>query len=112
MDIGAMVMAAVALAVVAWQWNRMRNLEAEVNRLHNAMLSYKGYITRLLDEVDELYSDGPQPEVSRPKHLPGLDLSNQRELNDGLPLQGSTIVVGQSGSGKSNVLMSQIIRRL
>jgi DNA segregation ATPase FtsK/SpoIIIE-like protein len=37
---------------------------------------------------------------------------NQRDIVDGLPLQGHMLVVGGSGSGKTNVLMGQIIRRL
>lgn len=38
---------------------------------------------------------------------------NRRELeSDGLPLQGHMIIVGQSGSGKSNIAKNQVIRRI
>lgn len=40
------------------------------------------------------------------------DKPKLNQLNDYIPLTGHTLLVGRTGSGKSNVLMSQIIRRL
>lgn len=115
----AIILAAVSSAAAGYMWVRLRSIESDISMLDetqrrhaNAMRGYKEHIEKLYREIDMLASDGPQPEVPRPKPVARAELHNQRDLNDGLPLQGHTLIVGQSGSGKSNVLMAQIIRRL
>lgn len=74
----------------------------------------------LRKELDMVMSIGPQPnyDITKPvpiviKQQPIIDNGNVAPLeSDTLPLSGHTIVVGQSGSGKSNVAMSQTIERL
>lgn len=115
----ALVLAGVALLAAGWMFTKVRDLQETVGvlaehqeRQRAAMKGFKSHIEKLYEEIDMLASDGPQPEMPRPKPIARAELHNQRELNDGLPLHGHTLIVGQSGSGKSNVLMSQIIRRL
>ena len=117
----ALALAGASLLLSGWLFTVVRSqsdqLEAQdviLAKHSEAMRGYKKHIERLYDEIDLLASEGPQP---APKNQPEpvivkADLSNQRELNDSLPLRGHTLIVGQSGSGKSNLLMAQIIRRL
>lgn len=116
----ALAMAAGSAVFAGWLYTRVLQLESEVScqeatsrRVMDAMRGYKTHIENLYSEIDLIASEGPQPAMP-PKQLPApaIELHNQRELNDGLPLHGHTLVVGQSGSGKTNILMSQIIRRL
>lgn len=94
--------------------DRMRDFVLELEENQEDLLDL---IERLQAEIDMIASDGPQPETTKatgpkPKAV-SVDDGNVVPLeSDGLPLQGHTICVGQSGSGKSNVGMSQIIRRL
>lgn len=67
-------------------------------------------INILFKDVDELFSTGPQPETTNPKKE--VNGNYRGPESDGLPLTGHTVIVGQSGSGKSNVAMSQIMRRI
>lgn len=115
----ALALAAAALGLAGWMFTKVRDLQAAVEchetilaKYKSTLVSYKGHIEKLYDEIDLIASEGPQPSPKRLPEPATVDLSNQRELNDGLPLQGHTLIVGKSGSGKSNVLMSQIIRRL
>lgn len=50
-----------------------------------------------------------EPKIEEWKPEP---ISKQTNINDHIPLTGHCLVVGQTGSGKSNVLMSQTIRRI
>jgi len=103
----AALLAGAALVSYGWLWIQVRTLQDETADLRRVIAGHKHHIEKLYAEVDEL---GQPVEVQRPKA--GPELGNQRELQDGLPLHGHLIVVGQSGSGKSNILMGQIIRRL
>lgn len=97
-------------------------LKARMDRQREYILDMEDSLNCMMDvveqlhqELDHLASDGPQPEPKQPPKpvAAGVDNGNVAPLdNDSLPLQGHTIVVGQSGSGKSNVAMSQVIRRL
>lgn len=93
--------------------DRMRDFVLE---LEDNQLELLDALELLQHDLDLIASEGQQPETTRPNpkaKAVHVDDGNVTPLDsDGLPLHGHTICVGQSGSGKSNVGMSQIIRRL
>lgn len=62
--------------------------------------------------IDFLYSSGPENSVITAEKKETRHNPNLKELNDGLAIDAHTIVVGNSGSGKTNVVISGIINRL
>jgi hypothetical protein len=98
--------------------DRLNNQRDYILDLEECLEGIMDLFDRVSADVDMLASDGPQPETNKAPVNPKPQAVNVDDGNviplesDGLPLQGHTICVGQSGSGKSNVGMSQIIRRL
>lgn len=86
-----------------------RRLLELTNEYDEFILEYDAQIRILTKDVDLLHSEG-QVKSMVTRSVPKL--LDDDELTDGLPLQGHTLIVGKSGSGKSNVLMVQIMRRI
>lgn len=107
-------MSQTTIARVQGRLDRMRDFVLE---LEDNQLELLDTIERMQQDIDLIASDGQQQptrvaQSPKPKAVP-VDDGNVSPLeSDGLPLQGHEIVVGASGSGKSNVGMSQVIRRL
>lgn len=114
----AVVQTVIAVAFSYWL------VHMETNRTKKAARSQAECILELCDEIDALTAqlhkmqgeidDLYSVEVAKsPNPKPPVKVDpNLLELpSDNLPLHGHTLIVGQSGSGKTNVLMSQIIRR-
>lgn len=120
------VFCAVALAICAlyYAYNvekrclsdkyALDDLAAVIISQDEELVAILAALDMLSRDVDMLCSDGQAPPVNTKSHsapkvtIPG----NVGEINDGLPLEGHGLIVGKSGSGKSYVLMSQIIRRI
>lgn len=76
---------------------------------------YDLQIKILVRDVDMLHSLGQTvaiaPKVPQSKTRISVE-GNEVELTDGLPLQGHVLIIGQSGSGKSVLVMTQLMRRV
>lgn len=117
--VSSLIVGAIIYYALATQ---ARATAARQDRMADYILDLEDNLTDMMDlieslqrDLDMVASEGPQPVSTKdPKpQAVGVDDGNVTPLeSDGLPLQGHTICVGQSGSGKSNVGMSQIIRRL
>lgn len=100
----------LALAGTFMAYRGVQRAEAKLELIESVLAAHDEALDEQQALIDELMSDGQVEEAPRPKKLP--EVGNLRELNDYLPLQGHTLIVGQSGSGKSNLLMSTILRKL
>lgn len=121
-----MIVIAIGLVIFTWhlkaRLDRQRNYILEMDTVfEDDIQALQLMFESLRKELDMVMSIGPQPEINlltKPapvstKSAPVIDNVNVAPLeSDTLPLSGHTIVVGQSGSGKSNVVMSQTIERM
>lgn len=95
----------------------------EVNTIYDALAKYPPAINKIWDAIDAISSDDPIPmpanavikaeaqeKYTAPKATEMVS-PNLKPVHSGLPLIGHTLLVGQNGSGKSNVLMSAVIER-
>lgn len=73
---------------------------------------YDVQVRILTRDLDLLHSEG-QVVSSAPKKTKLIAVDgNEIELTDGLPLQGHILIVGETGSGKSMLVTTQIMRRI
>ncbi len=82
----------------------------DVRRVAAVLQKHKDAILNLQDELDVIASTGPGNfKDTSPKAADGNRVKVPR---DGLPLTGHTVIVGKSGSGKTNVAELQIMHRI
>ena len=117
---------AIALSVCAlwYAYNVEKRCLSDAHSLDDlaaVIISQDEELVTILAALDMLQRDmdiccsggQPPPENTKKSSAPKVTVAgNTADLNDGLPLEGHGLIVGKSGSGKSYVLMTQIIRRI
>lgn len=120
LSLGAAVAGAWALVTVA-KLNKSFDIEGEF--FHDWLDQHEEEIGDLItkvvslqSDIDDYLSDGqvtvPPTKKSATAPTSPLITANIARIDDGLPLQGHTFVLGNSNGGKSNLIMGQIIKRL
>lgn len=116
MIVAAIILSVVAIAISIYALQQSMENINRTSKLKTAINLIVDDLERLEALYEEDMSTGAGNYIEDTAPLAPLhddNAGNHRELeSDKLPVQGHTLIVGKSGSGKSNVAMSQIIRRI